>query len=801
MKKIMLLLMVAIVSMAVSAQQMTALSHNLLHKSINKEMLGHKRHAIDASHIDAKAQAPAKAPQLANAEVVTPPQDLETENYRLNGYLFDGSSWEQVSTPVKVGIDGDNVYIQGVSVLLPEAWIKGTLNSEDMTVSFPMQYYGKFNNYDDYFFPVTPVDGGYAPIDAVFNYNAELGTFILSQDVVCYIVENSSDIELSWFYQFDSQMTIVPEGDVVEVPEGLETQDYALTGTYMGYEDNWFEGDPLASNAKVGFDGDDIYVQGLCVYLPQAWVKGHREGDTYVFDNGQYFGTFIYQGDAYQFYFMGATPYSNDPAPMVMTLDEATGTLTAQQWYAISASDEEVRWYDIHGNVKLTPIQDVAATPAKPTFGYYEYYADDDFGFVVLNIPTLDVDGNPLLTGKLGYQLFVDRGNGPEQYIFAADLYGFDEDMTTIPYNFGDDINFMAHGELAVVYGLGEGVQQMGVRSVYTGGGETHYSDIDWYNVYENEKVVITPPEGLEANTYTLTATDLQFGEEYPEEHKADVLVGFDGNDVYIQGLSKWITDAWVKGTMADDGTTVTFPKHFLGNFDAWGIDMEIVFNGATMAYDPETDTFTTAEGYTSTSTYQLEGETYDEPADVMTNVVITRAADVAAIPAAPEILNFALNEGYGYMLEMNIPLEDVDGNPIFASKLSYQLFSMQDGEESPITLEASRYEYATEDLTIIPYLYTDYWEVLQGGETVYVHADGIENWQAIGAKSIYTGGGETNESPITWFEINNSGITEVTAGQSQNMQLYDLLGRRVDQSKLRPGIYVRQDGRKVVIK
>ena len=338
------------------------------------------------------------------------------------------------------------------------------------------------------------------------------------------------------------------------------------------------------------------------------------------------------------------------------------------------------------------------------------------------------------------------------------------------------------------------------MRSVYTGGGETRYSEIDWYDIAENEKVEVTPPEGMEANIYTLTATDLQFGEDYPEDHKADVMVGFVGNDVYIQGLSKWLPEAWVKGTMSDDGTTVTFAKHFLGNFDAWGIDMEIVFNGATMAYNPETDTFTTAEGYTSTSTYELEGETYDEPADVMTDVVITRAVDVAAVPAAPEILSFALNEGYGYMLEMNIPLEDIDGNPIFASKLSYQLFSMIDGEASPITLEASRYEYATEDLTIIPYLYTDYWEVLQGGETVYVHADGIENWDAIGAKSIYTGGGETNESDITWYEINTSGVTSISVDDAQSLQLYDLMGRRVDSNNLRPGIYVSQ-GHKVVVK
>ena len=409
-----------------------------------------------------------------------------------------------------------------------------------------MQYYGKFNNYDDYFFPVTPVDGGYAPIDAVFNYNAELGTFILSQDVVCYIVENYSLEELAWYYQFDSQMTIVPEGDVVEVPDGLVTMDYALSGAYMGIDDagGWYEGDPLSGNTKVGFDGDDIYVQGLCVYLPLAWVKGHREGDAYVFDNGQYFGTFMYEGDAYPLYFMGCTAEELVAEPLVMTIDEATGVLTARQWYAISASDKDIDWYDVHGNVKLAPIADEAATPAKPHFRYYEYYTDDDFGFMMVEMATTDVDCNPLLPDKLGYQVFVDYGSGAVPYTFLADYYGFEEDWTTIPYNFGDDINFLAHGELAVLYGLGEGVQQVGVRAVYTGGGETHYSDIDWYNVYENEKVAITPPEGMETNTYTLTATDLQFGEEWPEDYSADVKVGFDGSDVYIQGLSKWITDA-----------------------------------------------------------------------------------------------------------------------------------------------------------------------------------------------------------------------------------------------------------------
>ena len=798
MKKLALLLMTAILAMAMSATPVQGKKLNPLPKPMMKEVVGKNQHKFILPRTQRASQA---APAQAQA-VVTPPSGITVESYRLAGYVFDGSGWELVSRPLKVAFDGTDIYLQGFSIYLPEAWIKGTLDEDAETVTFAMQYFGNYEGYDLYFYPVTPIGQNQAEvIDAVFNYNPALGTFVLSQDQVCYIVENVGNEELAVAYQYDSHLSIVPDDDTVEAPEGLETQEYVLSGYYMGLnmDGTWYEGDPLLSSAKVGFDGDDIYVQGLCSYLPMAWVKGHRDGDNYVFDNGQCFGIFIFEGDAYPLYFMGCQPQTNDPAQLVLTLDSETGQMVAQQWYAVNASAEEMAWYDLLGSVKLTPLADEPAQPADPELVYYEYMPDDGFGYVMLNIHATDVDGNPLITSKLGYQLFCDYGNGPEPYIFSADIYGFDEDMTTIPFNFGDEINFLAYGQLAVVYNIGDDLQRIGVRTVYTGGGEENYSGIGWYDVEGNSPV--TPPEDLETATYTLTAQDLQFGADWAEDYTAEVQVGFDGSDVYIQGLSKWVPEAWVKGTMLRDGVTVNFPEHYMGAFNAWDIDMDIVFNGATFQYDPDTDTFTSPEGYTSTSTYELEGETYDEPADVFGDVVITRANDVPATPAAPQILAFELNEGYGYELDLYIPLEDVDGNPIFASQLYYEIYKKVDGEESPVTLEADRYDYATEDLTIIPYLYTDYWEVMQGGEAVYVHADGIEDWEAIGVKSIYTGGGETHESTITWLDLKQSAITTVHATDAQATQYYDLMGRRVDKARLTPGIYVTRTGQKILVK
>ena len=498
-KKFLFLLVAAVLSMAVNAHQVQTVK-------FPKPIQHKERHAMTVPRAEFTPSMVTDAHKLAEA-VVTPPENLDIRGYRLNGYIFDGSSWEVVDRSLQIGIDGNDVYLQGFSVYLPEAWIKGTLNEDLTQVTFPVQYYGSLYGNDLYFYPVSPVENEYQLIDAVFDYDERADVFILNQDQVCYVLENAYPDQLGWYYMYDSEMNITPDGGTVIVPEGLETQPYMLTGVYMGYyteSDTWFEGDPLMGSAQVGFDGDDIYIQGLCSYLPKAWVKGHRDGDSYVLDNGQYFGPFVYVGDIYPLYFMGCTPESNEVAQLRLTPDPETGALVADQWYAISASEMAVDWYDLLGNVVLTPMVDEPAVPADPTVLYYEYYSDDDMGFLVLGIPVIDVDGKPLLTDLLGYQIFCDYGNGPEPYIFLADIYGFEDDQTVIPYNFNDDMNILMGGQLVVVYFLGEDLKRIGVQSVYEGGGETNYSEIGWYDLSATSVNSITADDNRAIEYYDL---------------------------------------------------------------------------------------------------------------------------------------------------------------------------------------------------------------------------------------------------------------------------------------------------------
>ena len=130
--------------------------------------------------------------------------------------------------------------------------------------------------------------------------------------------------------------------------------------------------------------------------------------------------------------------------------------------------------------------------------------------------------------------------------------------------------------------------------------------------------------------------------------------------------------------------------------------------------------------------------------------------ADVAATPAVPEILEvgaYNAAKGYGYVIA-DIPTTDANGNDILESKLSYQFYSEVNGEVKPIVLPAAAYESLDEDITVIPYLLNDAFDFdeTDGYKLVFLNFE--FDYDRIGVKSIYTGGGETHETEIQWYTL-----------------------------------------------
>lgn len=290
---------------------------------------------------------------------------------------------------------------------------------------------------------------------------------------------------------------------------------------------------------------------------------------------------------------------------------------------------------------------------------------------------------------------------------------------------------------------------------------------------------IVTPPADAEQMLYNFQGHDT-----YVDKDKTfEVFVVIDNNDVYVKGLSEYLTDGWVKGTIADG--VATFPAAYMGIFEFWGDAYELNFDGAIFTVNDDASVLTAPDGYTTS----VEGEVLDE----FINVTLTKAVAEIATPATPTITEFT-EDDYGHYVKMTIPAKDVDGNDIFAALLSYQLLIDRNGEQSVYEFTTDNYEFIEENMTVVPYNFTDYYDIDVAGKQVYIYGDDIDDWNAIGVKSIYTVGGksrETRESEIFWYPLKPTAISEVNTNNVVETNYYDMQGRKVDANAT--GLLIKQ--------
>ena len=301
----------------------------------------------------------------------------------------------------------------------------------------------------------------------------------------------------------------------VTAPDGLQLEEYALKAQTYTSTDNGYVYSDVTRSLMVGTDGTDVYIRGLCEFLPLAYVKGTKNGTKITFPGGQYLGKLVYtNGEVFEFYFGGTTEdYLTNwletwpLTDVVFTVDETTGTMTTDSWMVInSEATNVVLPYDVTLNNSIVKITDVAATPATPTITYVydiEQGSEVNYGGIYMTIPTLDTKGNALLTEKLSYRLFTAAGDDVQPYVIKANEHEFiDEDMTEIPYNFTDNYDIEYGGAAVYFYTPLTGFDKIGVQSVYRGGNEENTSEVFWYDLNGS------PVEDLEGATFDFNALD-----------------------------------------------------------------------------------------------------------------------------------------------------------------------------------------------------------------------------------------------------------------------------------------------------
>ena len=134
---------------------------------------------------------------------------VDAENAKSKYMLWDNNSSFQDRTadfddiPINVGIDGSDIYIKGLSLDKPNAWIKGTLNGSVAT--FPA---AQFIGHDSYMSAQSQTASSQSdPVqDIVFAYDSENQTLTL--DAALGIIENNNTTTINGVYAYWDKLVI-----------------------------------------------------------------------------------------------------------------------------------------------------------------------------------------------------------------------------------------------------------------------------------------------------------------------------------------------------------------------------------------------------------------------------------------------------------------------------------------------------------------------------------------------------------------------------------------------------------------
>ena len=235
----------------------------------------------------------------------------------------------------------------------------------------------------------------------------------------------------------------------------------------------------------------------------------------------------------------------------------------------------------------------------------------------------------------------------------------------------------------------------------------------------------------------------------------------------------------------------------YVGSLTATWTETEIAFDMPWTGFidDENSENYGDNFGLNSLCTITLtDGSVFDDG----------QPEEVAATPATPTDLTYEMTQ-WGPRILFDVPRVDVDGNKLRKDKQYYQIYYMIDGTAYAYTLKAGKnaYIYLESDMELIPYNFTDDFDVFTDHEAKKVYLYGADGWEKVGVKSIYQGGGETHESGIIWYdiatgEIIDTGISQVNTTQQNGGKAFNLAGQQVKQGY--KGIVIK-DGKKFVIK
>ncbi len=430
---------------------------------------------------------------FAQETSVMPPAGVEPEEYTLEIshrlYQAEGQNViKDKKVTALVAIDGTDIYISGLAYYFPQAYVKGTLADGKATFESG-QYLGSDSYGPEYLtsFIVENDKGVITPF--IFNYDATTRSLTFSNN--CNISETTEKNAGNFYADVVSAVYTpggVPPLEPVVVPQDLQTETYLFSATKSSQDADYGTiTEPYEVPVLVGFYGDDLYIQGIIENIVPSWAKATKNAaGKYIIPKGQYTGSWTNFGVTYD-YFLSAISRTGSLADISLTYDATNNTLSTTQTIAATGTAEEGDAYYTLNNAKIIKIVEREATPSTPEMALYKEkspYGSTDWYYAEIFIPMTDTEGKAMLSDKLSYVFYADKGEGdPITITFPkSKYYMLTQDMTELPYNFTDGLDISRHTVYFERFGASElnTWKRLGIQSIYRGNNVEHRSEILW---------------------------------------------------------------------------------------------------------------------------------------------------------------------------------------------------------------------------------------------------------------------------------------------------------------------------------
>lgn len=284
-------------------------------------------------------------------EPVVPPSGYEPETYSLYARQYDSTQggWveEYRQENVKVIFAGDDVYVSGLAYWFKQSYVKGHIDENNKVTFESGQWVGSDTDFgDEYLIGLrVPTSDGedYELADFVMSYDEETRALTLDNEYI--IGESASRDATDQLYDYMELVTLTPGAlplpDVATPPADAKVEGWYLKG--MQDESR------MVKAVNVAFSNQDIYLQGICDYLPTAWVKGTVTADGKVtFPSGQFYG----QLEGYNLYFVGYNgSFIKD---VVFSYDTSQGILSTEDFILVNTEPDQYAMVSYLMEVEIT---------------------------------------------------------------------------------------------------------------------------------------------------------------------------------------------------------------------------------------------------------------------------------------------------------------------------------------------------------------------------------------------------------------------------------------------------------------